>query len=58
MTKKHAPAAAGELTQEELAEFLLWFFTHTGHAEHVRTWRASREHQGNASTERDPATDP
>lgn len=27
------------ITEPELGPFLLWFFTHTGHAEHVNTWR-------------------
>lgn len=50
--KKTAPAP---ITERELPEFLLWFFTHTGHADHVATWRATKDKPAPAS--RAPAGD-
>lgn len=51
MTEKPATTKAAPLTERELSEFLLWFFTHTGHADHVATWRAwQRSPQPNEPT--------
>lgn len=46
MPKKPAPDPAAPIRQDELGDFLLWFFTHTGHADHVNTWRKASQGAG------------
>lgn len=40
MPEDTANTTPAPLTEDELREFLMWFFTQTGHAAHVATWRA------------------
>lgn len=49
MTTENRQPPQQPLTPEELRDFLLWLFTHTGYAHQVDAWRAATQQPGAAA---------